>query len=288
MVVVAGVEFREEARGGWFLYTGVGVADLASRPRSRPRSTAAPRSANSSLLASTSSTWQFWQIACAICTSIDISVAHPASTGGQRARVSFLVDLAKAAVGGRARGETELAVVHAQVRFRGRIVEGVDDSDRLRSRRRRFRWEASTPRAAPAGSGSPGTAFHGSPPASRGWRPHGARPACATWARASGQDTPRRPRGGRRMRAEFVVERAAAAGCRRARSQGQRAGAEQGHPDPRPPASGSRACLCTSRGTHLEMVAAVPHPLALPGRPHAPPCRVRLHGEGGIRTRDGT
>ena len=45
-------------------------------------STAAPRSLNDSLLASTSRTWQVWQIACAICTSSDISVAQPPSVAG--------------------------------------------------------------------------------------------------------------------------------------------------------------------------------------------------------------
>ena len=43
----------------------------------------------------------------------------------------FLVELAKAAVCGRAFGEPELAVVDAEIGFGGRIVEGIDDGDRL-------------------------------------------------------------------------------------------------------------------------------------------------------------
>ena len=56
----------------------------------------------------------------------------PARVGyGQRGRLAHLVDLGEAAVGGRARRQSELGPVHVEVGLGVRVVEGVDDRDGL-------------------------------------------------------------------------------------------------------------------------------------------------------------
>ncbi len=137
VVVELFVQFGEEARDRRFLGAGVGVADLGRsrvhggldrRAEVREFFTAGLHQQHMAVLADRVGHLH-----------VDRDLARPfAVLFGQRARLAFLVDLAEAAVRARARGQAERFVVHAQVSFRGRVVERVHHRDRLRRGRRRF------------------------------------------------------------------------------------------------------------------------------------------------------
>ena len=62
---------------------------------------------------------------------VEVDLLAPAGVARGRSRPAALVDLAEAAVRGRAGRETELAAVGREVGRRARVVVGVDDRDRL-------------------------------------------------------------------------------------------------------------------------------------------------------------
>ena len=76
---------------------------------------------------------------------VDRDLAVPfALFARQRRGVAGLVHLAKAAVGRGARRQAELLVIDRQVGFGGRVVERVDERDRLTGRARGFTWQLVT------------------------------------------------------------------------------------------------------------------------------------------------
>src|SRR5581483_5952019 len=107
--------------------------EITVAPSATASFSAAPRFASEFELASTSRILQFWQMACRL--DVERDLERPARARCRVRRAAGLVDLAEAAVGGRARRQAVLAREGAEVALDVRVVVRVDDPDRLRVRR---------------------------------------------------------------------------------------------------------------------------------------------------------